>query len=393
MVTVATQVKCPECGARLEIHGGAPVTKCSYCGTESRVQRRTSFLELPKKLPPPEKHEPKPVAREIRSRSGTLKLVALLVITCGLPLAFTAAIIGWTFVRTEWEGHHLSVVDVNGDGVEDYVGFARNTSRDRLYLTAYSGKDGSELWQTPSLGTYIANYQDSIAAGGVVGLEIEMVADKLAHLDAYELKTGALRWHVDTPEVVTSGCHSERGEPPRLQTADQRVWSVDIATGKLSPAAGDCTSTGPIEVGLHANVNGMEVQAIYAAGTGPRIAFGYRSPGSRVPMVAALDVDDKVLWKSEVSGHDPLTVKQETPHFAIVDAAIALVYERSTGDRYNLVVFDRATGKRRFEVPLAKKPRVISGVRFTKDTVAVQTWGTLQVYELATGERRFVVGR
>jgi hypothetical protein len=393
MAIVATQVKCPECGARLDIHDDAPVTKCAYCGTESRVQRRTQFLEMPKKLPPPAKHEPTRVAREVRSRKGKLKLAVLLLVTVGLPFGLVGGILYSVYFGTEWEGHHLSVADVDGDGVEDYIGFARNTSRDRMYLTAYSGKDGHQLWQTPSLGTYNTNYQDTIAAAGVTGLEIELVADKLAHVDAYELKTGALRWHIDTPEVVASTCHTARGEVPRLQTADKRLWSVNIADGKLTPAEGACELTGPTMVSMSANVSGMQVNKVYATATGPRIAFGYKSPGSRVPMLAALDADDKVLWKSEVAAHDPLTVKDDLSHFAIVDQAIAIVYERSAGDRYTLAVFDRATGNRRFEAPLAKKPRVISGVRFTADTVAVQTWGTLQVYELATGERRFVVGR
>ncbi|MEO6776521.1 MAG: PQQ-binding-like beta-propeller repeat protein [Kofleriaceae bacterium] len=389
--TEATQVKCPECGARLDIAGDAPIVACSYCGTQSRVQRRTPILEIRKPLPKALPHEPVRIAREVRSRKGKLLLAATIIAGIGLGPGIVVGVLYHSYTTTEWEGHHLLLGDANGDGVDDFIGFDRNIVRDRMFLAAYSGVDGHRLWRSASLGGYSAVYKDTIAnnsAGGIV-----LVADPIAHLAAYEITTGVKRWQITAPEVVAAFCFNNPGEPPTLRTADKQVWTVRATDGKLEPAT-ECRANLSRQVlaEMHGELAGMTLQEVYTQGDGPRVAIGVRSPGTPVPMIAVLDPGGHALWKAEVAGHDPMTMKLRAGSApAISEHDVAIVYAR--GKQFELVVFDRATGARRFEVPVKARTSVVSGVVLRQSFVAVETWGSLQVFDLATGTRRFIVGQ
>lgn len=47
-------------------------------------------------------------------------------------------------------------------------------------------------------------------------------------------ETGALSWHIDTPEVVTGSCNSARGEAPRLETSSstRSVIAENVGIGE-----------------------------------------------------------------------------------------------------------------------------------------------------------------
>jgi len=396
----ATAVTCPECGARLEVPGDAPSATCSYCGTVSRVQRRTQFFQIPVRLPPATSHEPVRIARQVRSGGGKLVLAIILICGLGIPLAVVGALIAGkmgAFDSTYWDGSHLAIADVNGDGVDDFIGFDRNTRIDKMALAAFSGKDGSKIWKTPALGTYTEIYQNQYVIAG----DLIVMTDQLAHVDGFDLKTGAKRWRATASEIAIP-C---RAAAPMVKTKDNKVWAVGAADGKLTLASTPCDeldagfhpASGAVEVREHRHdlkIDGMNIDNVYARGDGPQVVVGNKSPGTSIPMLAAIDATGKVLWKAEVPGHDPLTVSTGRPKgVAISDKEIAIVYERGHDAPWELTVFDRVSGARKFETT-GKKTRmnVLSFVQLSRSAAAVSTWGSLQIFDLATGKLMYTIG-
>lgn len=397
----ATAVTCPECGARLEVPGDAPSATCQYCGTVSRVQRRTQFFQIPVRLPPAATHEPQRVARQVRSSGGKWVLAITLFCGLGIPVLVIGGLIAGklgAFDSTYWDGSHLAIADVNGDGVDDFIGLDRNIRKDQMSLAAFSGKDGKQIWKTPALGTYNDIYQDKMVVAG----ELVVLTDQTAHIDGFDVKTGAKRWRATASEVATP-C---KAASPMVKTKDGNVFAVGAADGKLTAASTPCEEVdagfhpagGATEIREHRHdikIDGMSVDSTYARGDGPQIAIGNKSPGTSIPMVAALDASGKMLWKAEVPGHDPLTASTGRPKaIAIGDKDVAVVYERSKNKSgWELTVFDRATGARKFEVPGKKTTmKVVSFAQMSRTAVAVSTWGSLQVFDLASGKLMYTIG-
>ena len=413
----ATQVKCPECGAHLDVEASAAVAICSYCGTTSRVQRRTQIFQLPVRLPPPAHHEPQRVAQQVRTTGGKLVLASILFAGLGVPVLVVAALVAakaGAFDRTSWEGDGMAIADVDHDGVDDFIAFDRNVRKDQMKLFAVSGRDGKTIWETASLGTYNDVYRDKIVAVG----DAVLAADKLAHITGYDLKTGTQRWTAQTSEVAESYCANPPAGHGLLLTKDKAVWAVDLTAGKLERSTTTCD---PIDAGLRnirgcrradrmndkivrAKIDGMYADTIYTCGAGAMIATGWKQPGSSVPMIAALApadlsgssswVEVPAVWAVEIPGHDALKAKTGTvDHVAVSEHDVAVAYERENNAASEVTVFERATGKRRFEVALGKaQMNVLDDIAITGDALAVSRWGTLDVFDLKTGAKRFTLG-
>jgi outer membrane protein assembly factor BamB len=327
-------------------------------------------------------------------------LAVILIAGVGVPLAVVAGLVLRAIGvvgSPGWNGNVYATADVNGDGVMDFIGFTRYVSTDQMRLAAISGTDGKLLWETPSLGKYHDVYTDAVEqVGGNV-----LVADKLAHLEAYGLKTGTRRWSVTAPEVVSAICPGPSPDVALVATADRRVWALSLGGGKLTPSPGACASRtwrsdppGSTRISTRSDlVPGMRIDNVFAKGAGLSIAVGEKYPGSSIPMVAGIDPSGAVVWKSEVPGHDPLKVTDRVDYLDLSDRYVAVAYKRNDKTPSEVAVFDRATGARRFETPLAKSfMNVLSGVNLTPTSVAVSSWGNLQVFDLSTGARRFTVG-
>lgn len=387
---VATTVKCPECGARLDIAGDAETARCAYCNTVSRVQRRTPILQLPKRLPERHSNAPKPIAREVRTRGGKIALAAVLLVGIGAPLVAIGAVVARSiglFDSTYWEGHAV-IADVDGDGISDFIGLDRNVHKDRMRLAAFSGKDGHRLWHSDWLGTYTDVYQDHLDLQG----DVVLAADTLAHITAFDLKTGAQRWKITTPEVVDHFCITGDRERDLVLTKDKVVWWLSASDGKLERASVECrhgTRPAPPDLQSPRLVN-AHADEIYPR-TGGNIGLGFKQPGTRIPIVCVFADDGTVAWQSDVPGNDTLKITSRPAGFAWSAKEIAFVYERSHKS-YELTVFDLATGARRYEVPVAKM-NVAESVILTKSAVAVSGWGVLDVHDLATGEQLFTIGK
>jgi hypothetical protein len=138
-------------------------------------------------------------------------------------------------------------------------------------------------------------------------------------------------------------------------------------------------------------VNGMSVRRVLARGDGPRIAFGYRWPGTSVPMLAAFDGAGRVTWRIDVPTSEPLRASWLSNDLvALTDDAVVVVYQTSGGQPM-LVSIDRATGRHRWETA-AKKVVQMTGIAVSHTAVAVSGWGLLQVFDLEHGRAMYVIG-
>jgi outer membrane protein assembly factor BamB len=396
-----TRVRCPECGAT--VHAVGDVTRCEYCGTESRVQRRTQVFQMPiRLLPAPD--VPQRVALQVRTRRWPVVLI--MVFAIGIPIV---APLGLYFAAKKgvmdnmgWQSPDPVIGDVDGDGVEDAIGIARYVQADQMKLTAVSGKDGHTLWQTPSLGDYTSIYRSKLAL--VNGLVLRADTDKRANVEAYDAKTGAKKWRQTPSEVVDKLCRTPTGV--MIVTKDKRGWTFDPNSGALSAAVAPQTCDeigGDIRFRMsfdepHRDVTIDGMSRSHTLGTqAPFIATGTKSPGSSIPMVAAFDAREHLLWKAEVPGTNPLGARQSAPDYVVLDDKdVAIVYERDDSHNPpNVVVFDRATGQRRFEVPtkVASESTVwLHGIALGKQAVFVVVDDALEAFDRTTGKLLWFVG-
>lgn len=385
----ATAVKCPECGATLAVSEGATNAVCQYCGTPSRVQRRTVFFQRPVQLPPPAAHEPVRIAQQMRSTGTLVALVLVPVLAPIVALVGVFVAVHLAHGSSNWSSRAAPLaIDVDGDHVQDYVGWDRSISPDEMRLAAFSGSDGHALWKTDSLGDFSSVQQAAIATAG----KLVLVGDEHMRLRAYQLATGSAAWSVTPEEGVDLLCDGDAAHA-RMVTKDHKVWTVALADGAItaSPAGkcqwGDWRDMGTTDL----PVAGMSVSSHRDLPDGGLLELGTKSPGTPIPMIAAF-VHGKLAWSAQVPGHDPTTASGQ-PIAGASARAVAVVYGRGGIDAPEVTLFDRATGKRLWETVADKSfMNVVSGVTITDSSVAVSLWGSLHVFELATGKHRFTVG-
>ena len=388
----ATRVKCPECGATTNATGD--VLKCEYCGAASRVQRRTQVFDLPKRMPPPAPNYPKPIATQVRTRRWP---VVLLVAG---PILFPIVLILGIYLHGRaqflWNGRAMIVTDVDGDGNDDAIGFARYLSGDRMKLRAISGKDGSTIWQTDSLGSYIANYQSYLAWSGRT--VIRASTDKNPLISGFDLETGKPLWTAVPSESVERTCHSTTAGKIELYLKDKTMVSVDLATGKLSATTSTaCTPMGDHpkpDMSRHAfALPGARIEEVYAS-RAPIIVKAEKSPGTAIPIVAAFAEDDQLIWKSEIPGHDARQAKRSLVAFDDHYVAALWDWEKDTQDP-TLTLFDRATGNRLWEANATYTGHMfvnLEGLVIGNTTIFANVEGSVQGFDVRTGKRKFVVG-
>jgi len=432
------QAKCPNCGAALKVDPSADQATCGYCGVTSFVQRRSAILHRRLPLPPDARGIP---ARQIARQqvSTATKVVMILPFVGALAGIVVPIAVSVHQAKRQTElGDQLSkhqtdlrsrltwgtsgpalLADVDGDGTDDAIGIARYVlDGDRLHLAAFSGKDGHQLWQSPKLGTH----SDLISTQVALANTALLWADKRGGLHAYARTTGAPLWSTSLGEIIKYTCHGPTPAEIDVMTADERWHRVRLADGTVSPTPAPPPQKQPRErhrqrkpscdalpsddertitgatvtdrFGDLPTIEGMDVDKLAELLDGQRIAIGSRRPGTSVPMLAALDAKGTVLWKSDVPGSDPLTARTSAPELFALDATdVVVIYERQSQAPPTLASFDIRTGARRWEVPLAKGTTIVTrGLSLAKDSVFVSSWGHLQVFDRASGRKRFMVG-
>lgn len=430
----AIVVRCPQCGATLDVKGEVTSITCSYCETTSRIQPRTRVFQVPVQLPRPQPHVVQmPVAVQ------KFSWVALLPIFILLAVIGTGVIFGVTGLRRSlgggsklfWAGDVPVLRDVDGDGVGDPIGLVRYImADDRAHLAAYSGKTGARLWESESLGNYSKLGQRMLAEAG----DLVLMATDTGTLVARDAKTGKVRWEKTFGEKIEELCAGPSPTELVVLTADEK-WHVLDTAGKqrdatplvrLDRARGDdgaglffeaaaerdpvlCESisnrTWSKPVGLLAfeptfirdtyklEIPNLRIANLLRYPGGPIVVVGTKQPGTSILQVAALDPSLAVRWKLDVPAVEPLVSRADDKHVTLSSTAILALYQPKDPAKPRVTSIEIASGKRLWDVELPVQSSFTpTGLRVTGDVVLVATWTGLWGLALADGSVRYVVG-
>jgi len=379
-------------------------------------------------MPPPASHEPPGVARQIGPRRTPIAAIAMIALVGGgmaiaVALQTPARSTKPAIRRPEpvrpapeppalsWNAGTPLVTDVDGDGVDDMIGLISYRAVSTATLAAFSGQDGHRLWET-TLGS---DRTTRLALAGTTLIRSDMVGI----VYAYAVTTGAERWHQPASERVEQLCAGDSPDDILLETADHRWLQVPLSSGAMTPFAdrahsrshrpGARTPVAParcsplqradagalnsatILAAAPSRINGMSINHVLARGNGPRIAVGYRWPGTSVPMLAAFDAAGHVTWKIDVPTSDPLRATWPSNDLvALTDDAVVVVYE-TTESRPILVSIDRATGHHCWEAT-PTKVLTMTGIAVSRVAVAISGWPLLQVFDLEHGRPTYAIG-
>jgi hypothetical protein len=422
----AIAVLCPHCAARLEVDETARVATCSYCGTTSRIQARTRFLERavpPPALPPQERALPVATQRHSVRWSAAVVLLPLLVVGAALAASLAVRQAGGVGSKARlWQSPGVLVRDVTGDGVGDVIGWTQPIPGEQTALAAFDGASGRRLWQR-AMGTFQETRVGFLALAG----DLVLYADPRGELSALASADGATRWRATLGEQVEAFCADEGDAAVRVQTRDERWHRVDLAAGAVAAAAAPSpcralpNDRGDRQRGPHRrhegllgwyswtddiatprDLDGMKVGDILQLAEGGGtiwIALGHKQPGTRVPMLARYAVEGHepalgnwrflksrekdavrfpVAWTVEVPAREPLRAKEGDPkRVAVAPGRVYVGYELADGPP-RVAAFDLTTGARVFDVGLPRRSStsldhltVIAGRLYVRDRWAL----------------------
>ena len=461
----AIALKCPNCGASLNAAATAPTVTCAYCQTTSRVRPRTAFFEAPVKLPraPPQLAR-LPVATQQHSRRWavgcSLAITGFVALMSLVPMLIINKVKqaatghdGVSGRMLNWSSPTPLAADVNGDGVTDLIGRLQGLEdTESVHLVAFDGASGKKLWRSETLGTYRER--------GVVvlfGETLAFVNDRgLAR--GFSAADGSARWKVKLGEKLERACRAN--DKTYLVTADERWINLDIASGKAAearPPAGcaplptDDHNQKPTNVTAFDwtdrsrprpdKLEGMAISEHLIVEGADRLATGYKSPGTSVPMVARYRVtgyeppkqaegldqqleglspkerrrlrtmqrdferatreaiekaEFEVVWKTQVPSRDPLAASSsrvEKYGISIESDCVVVPYE--VRDKpIHVACLSYKTGEHRWDVALTKAfIDTLRGVTVSADRAFVHVSNRVHVLDLATGKRLFSVGQ
>ncbi len=335
-------VTCPHCGGRIQTAEATDQIRCEYCGTLSRLQRRTRMLERVLPPPPMAPGRPAPIAVQQRSRGVgvIIAMGALLPTAIGGVVAYT--VLGGTSVTSSrsrtgprrppqggapdppsWQGSSPLLTDLDGDGTPEVIGRTRRVGKvDEIRVIALDGKTGKPRWESEPLGNYSDTYQGPLALVG----DLVLFASQRAEVRAFGAADGKRRWTTTLEERVIRFC--DRGETIVAVGKDDVERPLVRATGaRATPAEAPPlpTKRGPKPKratalrGAPSDSRGMRDCHLDWAiadkvdlagdrlviGPGGRVASGTRRKGTRVPTLVALDAANKPRWRVELPT-DPL---------------------------------------------------------------------------------------
>lgn len=424
------QVRCPNCAATVSVAEGAATARCEYCGTTSTVGRRTRFLERRIEPKPPQRanQPPMPVAVQRHSTNWVvwMTLVPLILVAgAGALVAMRTGALGRASLSEFWGGGHPMVADINGDGVGDIIGLARNIQgADSTRLIAYDGTSGDKLWSSQPQGKFGDVQQGKTAISGGVVIHAAITGTAMG----FDLGTGAVKWQgVSLGEKAERLCSAGEGQV-FVDTADQR--RITIATGdgavvsemersrdercqplwSLIPNSqpGLTISRFPFRQADHPDALGetMRVDWSLRAKGGPAIALGSKKKGTNIPFIGGYwpslgqDIDSKsletrILWTSEVPAERPLDADTGGPTHACIGDSVAYVGYETKDDVVRVAAFEVETGKRVWDVATPKPARgslVLAGVAVHGERVYVSTWTNLHILDRTSGKVLLRIG-
>jgi outer membrane protein assembly factor BamB/DNA-directed RNA polymerase subunit RPC12/RpoP len=410
----AIQVKCGSCGAGLDVGEDQEWVSCAYCGTRSRIQRRTREFKRIGHSELSRSGEPVAVEQPAAAGGKTISVAILLpvLLGAGVGLYFFLGGGGGGGLGMQWEGVGRALLaDVNGDGAPDPIGRTRYVGgSDSVHLAAVDAASGEIIWESEPLGTYTETYQGRVYLAG----RHLLYASQRGELWALRLADGKRLWRVPLGEKVASMCQPGP-ERVLVRTEDEQLHRIRLADGtaERDPAGqaepGDCRPLshdrrdGDVRIfdvdrwapaGFDPEPEGMYTSDRYRLDDdGPYVVTGTNKPGTRVPMVAVYAPDRSLRWKSEVPGRDRLAAKETDPEVLTFDAQrLYVVYAAKESNRAaTLAAFAMDDGRRLWESRLPSSMPV-SSVVAAEDMVWVTTWGRLTAFGATDGGQVYSIG-
>ncbi len=426
----AVLVTCPHCGARLKSSEASDSVTCEYCGTASRIQRRTRVLE--RVMPPPPSVPGRPLAIAVQRRSPFAVVIPLLSLL--LPIAIVIVVIakvgsmsGVTGVFASgptWQGtESMLLVDLDGDGAAEVIGRSRRVGNsDEIRVIALDGMTGKPRWESEPVGTYSDTFQGFLTYAN----ELVLYTSPRAEIRAFAIKDGSLRWKAKLSERVARFCargdtliaigtddveralHKRDGTPASVEAAPAETPPPTVIEAPKSHApkqrrkdreqprcAALPTDAAERERADHVESDFGDVgisSASLITGPGGRVLSGLRNKGTRVPTLVALDDANKARWKVEIPP-DPLgMIERAAEHVLIGDHEVcAAYYTDSVAKPLHLACFAIADGRRLWDGAIPDSP--LSAIELSGRTLLISTWGTLEARDLTSGATRWSFGR
>lgn len=416
-------VNCPNCGAGLSAGEAAAQVTCAYCGTVSRVQRRTAYFERPVKLKPDPQKLPVAVQRHSPRWGASVVASLLTIAVAGGGVGFSvyqakrasaraiqaaSPFVGETGTAYSWEGTGGALfADTNGDGSIEIIGRTRYVgSRDAVTISAFDLRTGERLWESDSLGTYTDSYQGPVALAGAT----IVFADMVGALKFFGVSDGKLQFALSIGERVDTFCQVADDEALYIKRKDKMWVAIDLELRQVADTKEPkgCTVLADDDGQLPGSfssrnwrlghgrkalpkVKGMRVAGVL--GDKSDVVVGSKEPGTRVPMVARID-GKKTIWTAEVP--EGLAAAEGDPLLAAIDdTSVYAVYSRKSDDSTVLTAFDRASGEPRYSsrVPEGFGTSVFEAIAVIDGRIVISAWGRLEVFEASTGTHKFRIGR
>jgi len=297
-------------------------------------------------------------------------------------------------------------------------------------VAALQADTGKVLWTTDPVESSSGERTKLAAVGSA------LLANKLALLDAYDLRTGKHLWQKNLPERLDRVCDNGR-EGAALLTRDKQVYALELTTGELTPKGKVRAERPPYRAEVVAKARGG-IRKFYdetidewtrqtpcfpasspESGNGnvkldeparsaedmvvrevwrererdTRLVLGHKYPGTGVPMIAAVDADDKPLWKAEVPSKNPLDAKEGAPAaFTIGGGRVVVGYARATGDHFIVSVWALQTGQRYWEIAIHAKDTQGASFAINDREVFVRIGSALHAFALVDGRALWSFG-
>jgi outer membrane protein assembly factor BamB len=381
-------MKCPSCGASLEVSDTDIHVTCRYCNQS--VRTRAPAQAQP--VPPVQAwgaHPQVPVTGfrsatpQYPSNAGGAKRAYIWVsfaVTAGLmsmvgmttawrrtsanspaligarALAGRAAAVDTSLLAWHSREDPMPIAIPASAGIKEgfFTGLRRLAPNDSLYFALVDTKTRSEVWRTPSLGSYSEGYQ---GAHALIFGNRAVYTDSRNSIHIVDLATG---------HEERTGTFSDRARrlcalsttQVIVDTSDEKPVSFDLTSGvrkqittkELPPT---CRDRFHVDV-AHPQVPGFSIRGSLSEGS-TMVAWGYKAPGTSTVSVFGLDPKSKsVRWQSVLAPSSVSANEGSGGEFArLVSGRLFIEYKaRDTDDENHLAAFDASSGKRLWDTAL-----------------------------------------
>jgi outer membrane protein assembly factor BamB len=321
--------------------------------------------------------------------------------------------------RLQWDSNtrpSLVVTDINGDGIEDFVGRYRlldlssAQSTQTEFVGAFDGKTFKRIWASAPMGTL-----EQASSSTFVGVAADrvLVTDFRAQAHVLDLKTGKELRVFTLSDRAKSVCSpAERRSEVWIEVADNKHVVFNLATGTAAPgpkpawcSPRDGTSCeGHGFSGDACGATSEESSALYKLGLSPdmilrgdgrAIAVATKTPGTPVRLLAAFDPRTMTLaWQQAVAPDPALATSSSFTPATLAGGRVFTTYKTTTPAELHVTALDAATGKRvlDFKVPRGNEGSEARDIIVSAQRIYVPHWTWLDIFDARDGRAIETVG-